>query len=120
MGNHHVIMDDMNPIISTRNSDANGLWLEGETICQEADRLVTNDRQEQYGHPLDNFTDIGRIFGTILGIDDVSPEKVGMMLVGLKLCREKFKHKRDNLTDGCGFFKTIDLIHTERERRKNL
>jgi hypothetical protein len=58
----------------------------------------------------DNFTDIGRMWGTLLDLPDIPPEKVGLMMVCLKACREKYQHKLDNLTDGAGFFKTIQLI----------
>jgi hypothetical protein len=79
-------------------------------ILEEADRLVNGPRQQSYGHPKDNFTDIGRMWGTLLDLPDIPPEKVGLMMVCLKACREKYQHKLDNLTDGAGFFKTIQLI----------
>lgn len=79
-------------------------------ILKEANRLVNGPRQASYGHPIDNFTDIGRMWGTLLDLPDIPPEKVGLMMVCLKACREKYQHKLDNLTDGAGFFKTIQLI----------
>ncbi len=88
-----------------------------ETVCQEADRLVSLDRQEQYGHPYNNFTDIGRFWGTILGIPDIAPETVALMMAALKIAREKFKPHRDNRVDMAGYAKVIDLI---LERKKEL
>jgi len=39
-----------------------------ETVLEEADRLVANDRQVAHGHPLDNVTQTGRIWGSLLDI----------------------------------------------------
>jgi len=82
-----------------------------ESICQIADRLVDTSRQDAYGHPFHHFSDVGRIWGTILDIDDIPPEKIGLMMAGLKIAREKNKNTRDNLIDGAGYLKTIDVIH---------
>jgi hypothetical protein len=85
-----------------------------KSICEIADHLVSFDRQSLYGHPYDNFTDIGRVWGMQLGLPDISPETVGLMMVGVKLSREKFQPKRDNLIDGAGFFKCVDMIHQKK------
>lgn len=37
-----------------------------ETILQEAQRLVHGDRQGSYGHPLDDYTRTGTMWGAIL------------------------------------------------------
>jgi len=89
-----------------------------KSICEEADHLVSNDRLKQYGHPLDNFTDIGKVWGMILNTDPIPPEIVGLMMAGLKLCRQKFLPKRDNLVDLAGYAKSIDLVLEEKQRRK--
>lgn len=83
-----------------------------ETICQEADRLVTTDRNEAYGHPADNFADTARGWEVIFSLPtgSISPAQVGLAMAWLKICREKHKPKRDNLVDGCGYLKTVDMI----------
>jgi hypothetical protein len=81
-----------------------------ETILEEADRLVSVDRQKQYGHPREDFTRIGKIWGAILQTEPVAPEKVALCMVGVKISREVNAHKRDNLVDGAGYFKCADLI----------
>lgn len=88
-----------------------------ESVLGEADRLVSGDRQADYGHPLDDFTRTGRIWGAILGIPDVSAEKVGLCMVGVKISREVNHPKRDNRVDGPGYFKCVDMCHDERKRR---
>jgi hypothetical protein len=97
-----------------------------ETICQEADRLVSDDRQTDYGHPFHDFTRTGRIWGAILqgwaettgGKSPVPPELVPLCMVGVKLSREVNHPKRDNRVDGAGYFKTADMVHDYRERMR--
>lgn len=85
-----------------------------ESICAEADRLVSGDRQADYGHPIEDFTRTGKMWGAILGTDAIAPDKVALMMVALKISRECHKPKRDNRVDGCGYFKTLDMV---RERQ---
>lgn len=87
-----------------------------ETILQEAQRLVHGDRGEAYGHPLDDFSRTAKIWSAILGVE-VTPEQVGLCMVGVKISRECNQPKRDNRVDGAGYFETVDMIHAERKRR---
>lgn len=89
-----------------------------ETILAEADRLVSGDRGSDYGHPLDDFSKTALIWHAILGIP-VTPEQVGLCMVGVKLSRECNRHKRDNLVDTAGYAKTVQMIHEERDRRSH-
>ncbi|NBT46494.1 MAG: hypothetical protein EBT07_01570 [Actinobacteria bacterium] len=89
-----------------------------ETVLNEAQRIILNDRNRSYDHPLDNFERIGAIWSVIFGIK-VTAEQVGLAMAGLKLARESFKHSRDNLVDGAGYLGTIDMVIQERERRAN-
>lgn len=98
--------------------DAETLLLHEESVMHEAERLINGARQEDYGHPLDDFTKTGRMWGAILGLPDIEPEKIGLMMVALKISRELNWHKRDNLVDGCGYFGTIELIKKERAKRE--
>lgn len=82
-----------------------------ESILTIAERLTNHNRQDDYGHPFDNFTDIGRIWGMILNRPDISPQTVGLMMAGLKIAREKHSHLRDNLIDGAGYFNAIDMCY---------
>lgn len=93
---------------------------EQETVLDEAERLVDGPRLSSYGHPLDDFTRTGRIWGALLGIPDIPAEMVGLMMVGLKQSREVNAHGRDNLVDGAGYFRTIEKVHEERARRRKV
>jgi hypothetical protein len=86
------------------------------SILEEANSLVNGARQDYYDHPLDNFTRIAKIWSVILD-KEITPEQVGLCMVGMKIAREAFTHKRDNLVDGAGYFYTIELAMEEAERR---
>ena len=91
----------------------------GETILEEAQRLVHGDRQTDYGHPIEDFTRTGIIWGAIIGHrqhhEPVTPEQVAMCMVGVKLSRECHHPKRDNRTDGAGYFATLDMVRQRQE-----
>lgn len=78
-------------------------------ILEEALEIVHSDRQQQYGTPQNNFTKIGRMWGAILGIPDIEPRIVAIMLVSFKVARESYKHNRDNLVDIAGYTECADL-----------
>lgn len=82
-----------------------------ETICQEADRLVSHDRQDTYGHPHEDFSRTGRIWGAILDLPDVPAYKVGLCMAAVKISREVNKPKRDNMVDLAGYAKCVSMIH---------
>ena len=86
------------------------------TVCQEADKLVRGERQDTYDHPFDNFTRIGKIWGLILETQDpIPPEKVALMMCGVKLAREIFKHHRDNTVDLAGYAQALEMVHERKE-----
>lgn len=86
-----------------------------EPVTMEARRLVHGARQAAYGHPADDFTRTGRMWGAILGIPDVAPETVGLCMAAVKISREVNSHARDNLVDLCGYAETISLVHDRKE-----
>jgi len=88
-----------------------------ESVCQEADRLVSTDRQDVYGHPLDDFGKTARIWSAILGCD-VTEEQVALCMIGVKVSRLcNTPDHRDSLVDIAGYAKTHDLVTEERRRR---
>lgn len=96
-----------------------------QNILQEADSLTAGDRGADYGHPLDDYAKTGMIWGALLHKWSkesaasnhpipVPPELACLMMVGVKLSREVNKHKRDNLVDGCGYLRCVEMIHERK------
>lgn len=83
----------------------------GETILEEAQRLVHGNRGDDYGHPAEDFTRTGRMWGAILDRPDVPPELVGLCMAALKISREVHRPKRDNLVDLAGYAETVAMVH---------
>lgn len=86
------------------------------SVTSDAYGLVFGVRGETYGHPADDFARTGRMWGAILGLPDLAPETVGLMLAALKISRESHRPKRDNRVDLAGYAEAIDMIHQRRER----
>ena len=102
--------------LGLRRCDSGGALVPWDgSVLVEAERLINGPRQKDYGHPAEDFQRTGRIWGAILGIQDVPPERVALCLVGVKISREVNAPKRDNRVDGPGYWGCLDLI----EQRKN-
>jgi len=83
------------------------------TILEEAQNAVYGDRQSDYGTVTKNFSTIAKLWSTVLGIE-VTPEQVGLCMVQVKIARQMYKPKRDNLVDGAGYFATIEKMQNEK------
>lgn len=81
-----------------------------ETILEEAQRLVHGDRGKDYGHPIDDYTRTGRMWGAILGIPDIDPRIACLMMAAVKISRECNVPKRDNRVDLAGYAECADLV----------
>lgn len=99
-----------------------------ETILQEAQRLVGGDRGADYGHPLDDYNKTGMIWGALLHSWakeaakssvplPVPADLACLMMVGVKLSRHVNKRKRDNLVDGAGYLRCVEMCEQEQDRR---
>lgn len=84
-------------------------------IFEEANELIHGPRQASYDHPYYNFSRIAKIWSVVLGME-VTPEQVGLCMVGVKIAREAYSPKRDNLVDAAGYLGTIELVMEERNR----
>ena len=82
-----------------------------ESICQEAERITGGERQANYGHPMFDFTRTARIWEVILDrpAGHITPEQIGLCMIGVKIARYLHKPKRDSLVDIAGYAKTVQM-----------
>lgn len=89
------------------------------TILEEAQDAVYGDRQQDYGHPREDFTRTAIIWTGLLQhkLADgayIEAEDVPRCMIGVKLARDVNAPKRDNRVDGAGYFLTLDRLETGR------
>ena len=82
---------------------------ETESILSEAERIVNGDRQADYSDPVENFKHISAIASSI-SKENLSPTTCAIVMIAVKLARENYKHKRDNLVDLAGYVEILNRI----------
>lgn len=85
---------------------------------------VREERGKYYGPVQQNHTSIGMIWGGVLMQagqagrwmpgEPIPPELVALMMVGVKLSREAFRHKADNGVDAKNYWCFADEISERR------
>lgn len=86
---------------------------EGEkSILAEAEEIVNGSRQSDYGDANESFSRIAIIASVMTG-KELSPEDCCAVLMAVKLVRESFNHKRDNLVDLCGYAELMNRLKGE-------
>jgi len=82
-----------------------------ESILLEAEAIVNGKRATDYGDSNENLRNIAAI-ATLLG-QPIDGKGVCRVMMAVKLAREKFNHKRDNLVDLAGY---AELLNRWEER----
>ena len=83
-------------------------------ILSEANDIVNNQVRKEYPHPTENFKVISDI-ATTIGNKFLSPIDCVNVLISVKLSREKFSHKRDNLVDLAGYAEIKNMIYEQHD-----
>ena len=78
-------------------------------ILDEAKNVVYQ-RNAAYGQPEDNFAITAELWSAYLGTP-IQPEDVGMMMILLKVARQRYQHKKDNLVDIAGYAECVARLH---------
>ena len=91
-----------------------------ETVLQEAQRLVYGDREKAYSHPARDYGKTAGMWSAFLreklkpGVT-ITPHEATLMMALMKISREGFQHKRDNLVDGAGYLECANRIEEVQE-----
>ncbi|WP_353332809.1 DUF6378 domain-containing protein [Bacteroides sedimenti] len=67
-------------------------------LLAKAAHILNGDRQADYSDPVENFETIAKIASILNGREE-TPETCVSVMMAVKLAREAFKHKEDNLID---------------------
>ena len=70
--------------------------------AREAAELVEGGRDEAYGDALTEFSRISAVFEELTG-NRIPPEDMALLFICMKLVRESFRSKKDNMVDVCGY-----------------
>lgn len=79
------------------------------SVLIEAQDLINGSRQEQYGPPTENFTNIA-VGWSVLLKTPVSASQVAACMLWLKLARESYKPGHDNRVDMAGYVGLLDEL----------
>lgn len=75
---------------------------ENKSILEEASEIRKGSRNSDYGDATENFKRIAQMASLITGTK-ITPKQCVAVQIAVKLSREAYKHKRDNLVDLCGY-----------------
>lgn len=92
------------------------IWLVSEdkpapsdSILKEAARIRGGERNADYGDAVESFEKIARLANEMTGLS-LTPAQCCKVMMAVKLVRESYSHKRDNLVDLCGYTDILNLI----------
>lgn len=71
-------------------------------LVYQAIDLVYGDRQGAYGHPYDDYSRTAGMWSAFLGVE-ITPAQAALMMVLLKVSRERNRPKDDNIVDAHGY-----------------
>jgi Domain of unknown function (DUF6378) len=88
-----------------------------ESILEEAQRLIHGERNKNYGHPRENFSDISALFAAYLEIPITDIDVANLMIL-VKIARVKGTgYHRDSFTDIAGYAGCVERIYEEPAER---
>ena len=79
------------------------------SILSEAEEIVNGSRHSDYGDARESFSRVATIASVMTG-KELAPEDCCAVLMAVKLVRESFAHKRDNLVDLCGYAELLNRL----------
>lgn len=89
---------------------------------EQANLIIHGERNEDYGPMSEGFNKTASIWTALLsnklkiGVN-ITAQDVCILMMGLKLSRESFKHKDDNLVDTIGYAEILGIIQEEENKK---
>lgn len=84
---------------------------EYETALEEATRYVYGNRNNDYGHPAEDYARTAKMWSAILGID-ITPQQAILCMIAVKLSRLTNDHtKRDSAVDVAGYAECLVRVN---------
>lgn len=85
------------------------------SILDTAKVLTSGTRQQDYGHPREDFERAAQMWTAILSSKlvtgaTVTDGDIPLCMIALKLARQAHRHKRDNLVDIAGYARTAAML----------
>ena len=91
-----------------------------QSILQEAEEIVNGNRQSDYGDAAYNFHRIANIVNSMYPQLGINAQQCCSVLMSVKLIREGFRHKRDNLVDLCGYAHIMnEIVESDKKGEQN-
>lgn len=106
---------DYDAIDGCERANCSEIQKSSETVLQEASRITSSDRNKTYGPPRDNHTRTAELWSAYLGVP-ITYRQVCWMNVLQKASRDANAPGRDNLVDGCGFLRNIEMADNDEGR----
>ena len=80
-----------------------------QSILTEAESIVNGSRNSDYGgtEGLERIANVA----SILTNQNITAMDLALIMISLKLVRESFQHKRDNLVDACGYMELLNKLN---------
>lgn len=99
----------------TEIHDNNYITTETKTISyiEKAKKIIHGERNESYGPMKEGFNKTAIMWSVILN-QNITAEQVCLCMMALKLSRQAYKAKDDNLIDIIGYAEIVGLIKEEK------
>ncbi len=89
------------------------------TVLEEAQTLVYGDREASYSPPQRDYAKTAKMWSGLLleklrpGCE-ITPLEAVLMMACVKMAREVYRHKRDNIVDAAGYLACAERITEDR------
>lgn len=85
--------------------------------ADEATKLVLGDRNASYGDPDDDYAKTAKMWSGLLihklrPGEEITAKEALLMMALLKISREEFRHKRDNIVDAHGYLLCYEWVES--------